>query len=108
VPRRVASASTSLRRSSGIETMTFATSLVYQGIRPERGGTDLQRSHPLRGDDSADLRELLPLHAAQRPRAAQAVRLVVMAELLSAEPRFRSAVCAGVPQLSARGRRSSR
>jgi CRP-like cAMP-binding protein len=40
VPRRVASASTSLRRSSGIETMTFAISLVYQGIRPERGGTD--------------------------------------------------------------------
>lgn len=33
VPRRVASASTSRRRSSGIETMTFAISLVYQGIR---------------------------------------------------------------------------
>jgi CRP-like cAMP-binding protein len=40
VPRRVASASTSLRRSSGIETMTFAISLVYQGIRVERGGMD--------------------------------------------------------------------
>jgi hypothetical protein len=34
VPRRVASASTSLRRSSGIDTMTFAISAVYHGIRP--------------------------------------------------------------------------
>jgi hypothetical protein len=33
VPRRVASASTSLRRSSGIDTMTFAMLAVYRGIR---------------------------------------------------------------------------
>jgi CRP-like cAMP-binding protein len=33
VPRRVASASTSLRRSSGIDTMTFAMPGVYRGIR---------------------------------------------------------------------------
>lgn len=36
VPRRVASASTSFRRSSGIDTMTFAISAVYRGIRLER------------------------------------------------------------------------
>jgi CRP-like cAMP-binding protein len=33
VPRRVASASTSLRRSSGIDTITFAMLAVYRGIR---------------------------------------------------------------------------
>jgi hypothetical protein len=35
VPRRVASASTSPRRSSGIDTMTFAIPKVYRGIRQE-------------------------------------------------------------------------
>jgi CRP-like cAMP-binding protein len=36
VPSRVASASTSLRRSSGIDTITFAMLAVYRGIRLER------------------------------------------------------------------------
>lgn len=36
VPRRVASASTSLRRSSGIDTITFAMRAVYLGIRLRR------------------------------------------------------------------------
>ena len=35
VPRRVASASTSLRRSSGIDTITFAMRAVYRGIRDQ-------------------------------------------------------------------------
>jgi hypothetical protein len=36
VPRRLASASTSLRRSSGIDTITFAMRQVYRGIRHKR------------------------------------------------------------------------
>ncbi len=40
VPRRVASASTSLRRSSGIDTMTFAMLGVYRGIQLRRNGPD--------------------------------------------------------------------
>jgi hypothetical protein len=39
VPRRAASASTSLRRSSGIDTMTFAIRRVYRGIRLESDGS---------------------------------------------------------------------
>jgi len=36
VPRRLASASTSLKRSSGIDTITFAMRAVYRGIRLRR------------------------------------------------------------------------
>ena len=46
VPRRAASASTSLRRSSGIDTITFAMPTVYRGIQLERNGTYIRRSAP--------------------------------------------------------------
>ena len=45
VPRRVASASTSLRRSSGIDTITFAMRAVYRGIRARGEGDDSERRH---------------------------------------------------------------
>jgi hypothetical protein len=43
VPRRVASASTSLRRSSGIDTITFAMRAVYRGIRARRNYVSISR-----------------------------------------------------------------
>lgn len=48
VPRRLASASTSPRRSSGIDTITFATPPVYRGIRLKRStrsGEDRRSSY---------------------------------------------------------------
>lgn len=48
VPRRVASASTSLRRSSGIDTITFAMPAVYRGIRLGANCTQASRCRPQR------------------------------------------------------------
>jgi CRP-like cAMP-binding protein len=46
VPRRVASASTSLRRSSGIDTITLAMPAVYRGIRLKRKLHLIRRGRP--------------------------------------------------------------